>query len=557
MKLTKVNVVAGLTVAAVGAPQCLAYAMMAGLPPVYGLVAAAVPGLVAALISRSTSTITGPTNTTALLVLAALLPHLTANGVVDARGLAALATLTFLSGVLRLALSGIGGSTLVRFLPESVLVGYTAAVAVLIVVMQLDEAMGLSQVVGTGLASETASLVRAVQAGTYPQWPAILMTLGTLALLLGVQRRYPRLPMALIVVVGSALLAYLLHLDGSVGLPIVADRTPLSLGVPPHALPSLDPDLIEAFLTPAAAIALLGTLELTAVLRTDGLRIDMRREIRAQALANMVGSLVSAQPASVSLTRSALLRQFPGTTRLAPMVAAVATVPLIIAAPMLGYVPQSVLAGVLFATAYSMVDRVKVRRIWRASHKARINLAVTLTAALLFKLEWAIVMGVAFSLVQYLADSATPRLRLYVPAYGMRLNPYVAGEAADIIVVEVSGELHFAAAQAFLSNASELIPPGVRHVVLDLSHAHAIRFTALVAFEELAEDLERLGAKLHIAGVSKEFASVLAKAESSLDFTAAYDEPGRSVQESLTKFYIDPSLTETARLARFFGKPTG
>ncbi len=554
MKLTKTDLVAGLTVAAVGAPQCLAYAMMAGLPPVYGLVSAAVPGLIAAAMSRSHNMVTGPTNTTALLVLAALLPHLTADGVVDARGLAALGTLTLLTGVLRLALSGIGGSTLVRFLPESVLVGFMCGVAVLIVVMQLDEAMGLSHVVGTGLASEAASLTRAFQAGIYPKWTAIAVTVVTVAMLIPLQRRYPRLPMALIVMVGSSLLAYALGLDETNGLPIVSDRTPLSRGMPPHALPSLDPDIVEAFLTPAAAIALLGTLELTAVLRSDGLRIDMRREIRAQAFANIVGSLVSAQPASVSLTRSALLRQTPNTTRMAPIVTALATVPLVIAAPLLGFVPQATLAGVLFATAFKMVDRVKVRRIWLASRKARLVLAVTLTAALLFKLEWAIVLGVAFSLVQYLADSATPRLRLYVPAYGMRLNPYVKGEAADIIIVEVSGELHFAAAQAFLSEIFELMPASPKHVVLDLSHAHAMRFTALVAFEELEGELATQGARLHIAGVSSEFASVLRKAESNLAVTPAFDEPGRSVQEALQSFYIDPSLTETARLARFFGK---
>ncbi|HSI04558.1 MAG TPA: SulP family inorganic anion transporter, partial [Myxococcota bacterium] len=511
-------------------------------------------GLIAAAISRSHNMVTGPTNTTALLVLAALLPHLTANGVVDARGLAALGTLTLLTGVLRLALSGIGGSTLVRFLPESVLVGFMCGVAVLIVVMQLDEAMGLSHVVGTGLASEAASLTRAFQAGIYPKWTAIAVTIVTVAMLVPLQRRYPRLPMALIVMVGSSLLAYALGLDETNGLPIVSDRTPLSRGIPPHALPSLDPDIVEAFLTPAAAIALLGTLELTAVLRSDGLRVDMRREIRAQALANIVGSLVSAQPASVSLTRSALLRQMPNTTRIAPIVTAVATIPLVIAAPLLGFVPQATLAGVLFATAYNMVDRVKVRRIWLASRKARLVLAVTLTAALLFKLEWAIVLGVAFSLVQYLADSATPRLRLYVPAYGMRLNPYVKGEAADIIIVEVSGELHFAAAQAFLTEIFELMPASPKHVVLDLSHAHAMRFTALVAFEELEAELAAQDAKLHIAGVSTEFASVLHKAESSLDVTPAFDEPGRSVQEAMRAFHIDPSLTETARLARFFGK---
>ncbi|MBC7795098.1 MAG: SulP family inorganic anion transporter, partial [Clostridia bacterium] len=436
----------------------------------------------------------------------------------------------------RLGLAGFGGTTLVRFLPESVLVGFTAGVAVLMVVMQLDEALGVQGVVGTGFFSEATSLVIGATNGNPPRLFAIAVTLLTVICLIIFQPRYPRIPFALVVLVGSSVVAYWVGLDASTGLPLVGDRTALAHGIPKYALPSIDPRIIESFLTPAAAIALLGTLELTAVLRVDGLKIDMRREIRAQAYANIAGSLVSALPASASVTRSALLKQTPNTTRAAPMITAIATLPLVFAAPLLGRIPQATIAGVLFATAYQTIDRHKIQRIWQASQKGRLAFVITLGSALFFRLEWAIVFGTAFSLILYLADSARPRLRLYVPGQGERLLPYVRGEQAEVIVIEVSGELHFAAAQAFLAQVYELMPKHVSHAVLDLTHAHAMRFTALVAFEELAADLKKYGAQLHIAGVGDEFVDVLRKSKSTLRVTPASDEPGRSVQDALSAF---------------------
>ena len=136
------DVVSGLTVALVGLPQCLAYAMMSGLPPAYGLVTAAVPGALAAIAGRSAQVITGPTNTTGLVILAALGPWIGASGLLSEEGLPVLATLTVLAGLLRILGSMVGAAELLRFLPLSVLVGFTAGAGILIGVMQLDEALG-------------------------------------------------------------------------------------------------------------------------------------------------------------------------------------------------------------------------------------------------------------------------------------------------------------------------------------------------------------------------------------------------------------------------------
>ncbi|HUG54644.1 MAG TPA: SulP family inorganic anion transporter, partial [Vicinamibacteria bacterium] len=225
---------AGLTVALVGLPQCLAYAMMSGLPPAYGLSTAVVAGAVAALAGRSPQVVTGPTNTTGLLVLAALFPFLGANGLLERDALSVLATLTLLAGAIRIGAALVGGAQLVRFLPESVLVGFTAGAALLIGAMQLDEAAGLPPVRGAHLPEQLAALAAA--AGQV-RWPALAVAAAT-ALVVALGRRWSaRLPWALVLVTGTTLAAWGLGLHSGSGLPLVFERAPLAAGWPPGAWP--------------------------------------------------------------------------------------------------------------------------------------------------------------------------------------------------------------------------------------------------------------------------------------------------------------------------------
>lgn len=524
------DLLAGLTVALVGLPQCLAYALMSGLPPAYGLSTAVVAGLVAALLGRSTQVVTGPTNTTGLLTLAALLPFLGENGLLAPAGLPALASLTLLVGLIRIVAALLGGAHLIRFLPESVLVGFTAGAGILIGSMQLDEALGLPAVRGSGLASELQGIVASL-AGV--RLPAVLLTLATVAAVALGRRWSRRVPFALLAVAAAAGLAWSLGLGGATGLPLVSDRAGIPSGWPAGALPVLQPNLLQGFLVPASAIVLLGTLELAVTARAQGGRPDMRREILAQGWANVVGAFAASFPASASLTRSALLRLGGAKTRLAAGAGAVFTLPILLfAGPFVGYIPQASLAGILFVTAYAMLDRTAMRRLWRASRETRLLLLVTLVATLVLPLEWAILLGCGTGLVIHLANTSAPRLRLLRPE-GERLVPVASGGVPETVVLEVSGDLHYAAVPPFVAEAERLLPASVRAVVIDLSHAHQIRFTALRALEQLAEQLGREGAALWLAGVDQDTRDLIERSGSPLPFVPAEVEPGLSLRRCL------------------------
>lgn len=508
------DITAGVTVALIGLPQCLAYAMMSGLPPAYGLSTAAVAGIVAAMLGRSAQVVTGPTNTTSLLILGALIPFFGANGLLRPDAIRVLATLTLLAGLLRIVAAMAGGAHLIRLIPESVLTGFTTGVAILIAVMQLDEALGLRPARATGLLSELAEILSHIGEA---QWPAIGIAVAT-ALFVGLARpRMPLAPLALFALLAATVAAWSMKLDATKGLPIVSDRSVMTSGWPPMALPLMDLPLIQSLFIPAAAIVLLGTMELAVVSRAGGARPDMRREILAQGFANVAGAFGGAFPASASLGRSALLRVSGARTRLAGAVAAIASAIILIAGGRVaGWIPQASLAGILFVVAARMIDWKGIRRLWNASNETRLLLVETLAATLLLPLEWAILLGTATALVIHIANTSAPRLTLLRREGKVMLVPVAPGDNPELVVLQVSGNLHYAAVAPFLEEAEDMIPASVRTLIIDLSHAHEIRFAAVRALERLAEEMEHDGGVLRLTGVDTDTARLLERSGSKL-----------------------------------------
>lgn len=536
--LIRSEVTAGLTVTLVGLPQCIAYALMSGVPPAYGLVTAAVPGLIAALVGKSNQIVTGPTNTTGLLILAALSPFLGEGGVIGASALPVLATLTVMAGLIRVVLALGGGAAILDFLPESVLTGFTTGAAVLIAAMQLDEGLGLERVSGGSLRQQIESIAQRIGEGHTPMWIAVVVAAVTIAMLLVVRKRLPRIPVALLVVLAGVALSAGLGLDAATGLPIVSDQAPVPQGWPELAAPSTDPEVWRHLAVPALAIVLLGTLELTVSARAGGAMPDLRREILGQGAANVAGAFAGAFPASASLTRSALLRLGGAQTRLAAGLSAVFVLPvLLFAAPLANQIPKASLAGVLFVTALGMIDVTQIRRMLAVRGETRMLLLVTFVGTLVLPLEWAILGGAALGLVRHLDKATRPRVRVYALARDTdgrpRLTPLAPDAPSEHVVVEVSGTLYYAAVRNFLAELSAKVPGSATRVLLDLTHAHDMRYSALISFERIAADLEQRGGRLVLAGVSEAFAEYMRRAGSPLRVVVDTGHPGEALAAAL------------------------
>lgn len=527
----RADVLAGATVALVAVPQCLAYSSMAGLPPAYGLATAIVPALVAALAGRSPTVVTGPTNTTSLLILGVVLPFLGPRGLAP-EALQWVATLTLLCGVLRIVVAYGGGAVLIRFLPESVLAGFIVGAGILIGLMQMDEALGLPAVSAAGAWAELRGLAAAWAMSPGPSPLAIGVAVVSAAAVAIGQRVSPRLPVALAVVAGGALMAWILGLDASRGLPLVSDRAAVPSGWPPGAMPSFDLNVIGQLLLPAAAIVLLGTLELIVTIRAEDPRADLRREIAAQGLANVAGAFASAFPASASLTRSVLLRMGRPSSRAAAAMAALLILPvLLFGSGMIAHIPQASLSGVLFVIATAMVRQPALGRMWNASGVSRLLLVTTLVSTLVLPLAWAVFVGAGLGLVIHLVRTSTPRVRA-LSFKEDRLVPVEEGPDQSVVVLEISGAVHYAAAEPLIDQLQQQLPSAARLVIVDLSHAHEFRFTGLRALEWWAADLTRRGIEVRLAGVTPEVRDLLQGAESHLAYTMWDPEPGRSAWNS-------------------------
>jgi SulP family sulfate permease len=276
----------------------------------------------------------------------------------------------------------------------------------------------------------------------------------------------------------------------------------------------------------------MGTLELLVVTRADPTRPDVKREILAQGAANTVGAFASAFPASASLTRSALLRYGSPSSRRAAGAAALVTLPLLlVGSRLINYIPQAALAAVLLITAASMVMQPSLKRLWRASGVSRLLLGVTAASTLILPLEWAVFVGAGLGLVIHLARTSRPRVRA-LTFEGNRLVPVGESETPQVAVLEISGAVHYAAAEPLLQELQEQLPASAKTVIVDLSHAHELRFTGLRALEWWADDLKRRGVELRLAGVNAEVRDLLVSTHSHLPYTMWDPEPGRSVWKS-------------------------
>lgn len=516
------DLLAGLTVTLVGLPQCLAYAMVAGLPPAYGLSTAAVAGLVAALVGRAPNVATGPTNTTGLLVLAALAPYLGPNGLLEEQFLPILASLALMAGVFRIVAALLGGAHLVRFIAESVLTGFMAGAGILIAVMQFDEAVGLTRVRGANLWSQLQAISDAHDS---PKMAAIVITALTVAAIATARRIRPSFPMPLIVVVLAMIAAPFIR-DAGVALPVIADAAAVPSGWPTMALPSTDWSVYRDLALPSFAIVLLGTMELTVSLRRGGRSPDVKREIIAQGAANTVGAFLASFPASASLTRSALLETAGGRTRLAAIASAIFVLPAVFfGSGLLGVMPQASLAGVLLYTAYRMLNLRRARRIWQTSRASRLLLAVTFIGTVTLPFVWAILIGVGLALAIQLAVSSEPRFTL-LAFQGDRVVPYSKTGECRTVVVEISGALYFAAVDNLAATIAAMIPPEANHVIIDLTHAHQARFAAIQAFEELQKRLLEHGTRIGLCGVSERFSPMIRRAGVTIPYVLYDPTPG-------------------------------
>ena len=442
----RADLVAGLTGAIVVLPQGVAFATIAGMPPEYGLYAGMIPAIIAAVFGSSRHLVSGPT-TAASVVLFSSLSVLAMPGTPDYVALAL--TLTFMVGLLELILGFARMGALVNFISHSVVVGFTAAAAVLIAAKQLKHFFGVEMDSGGHLHDILFEFGRHL---LEINPAATLVAATTLAAGIACKRWLPKVPyMIVAMIVGSLLAVGLTDWLGAATTGI-ATVGALPATLPPLSAPSLTLEHIRELAPSALAVTLFALTEAVSIGRAlaarGGYRIDGNQEFIGQGLSNIAGAFFSGYVATGSFNRSGVNYEAGARTPLASIFAALMLMAIVLlVAPYASYLPKAAMAGVLFLVAWGLIDRQEIREILHASKRETAVLAVTFFSALFVELEFSIFAGVLLSLVLYLDRTSKPRILTLAPDARYPNNAFTAEPGVDqcpqLRFIRIDGSLFF------------------------------------------------------------------------------------------------------------------
>lgn len=500
------DVLAGVTVAAYLVPQVMAYATVAGLPPVAGLWAALVPMGVYALLGSSRQLSVGPESTTALMTATALAPLVVGD---PARYAAMAAMLALLVGAICLVAGLCGLGFLADLLSRPVLVGYMTGVAVIMISGQLDKVSGV-EVTG----DEFVDQIRSFASGLGSvHVPTVVLSAAVLALLLLLYRIAPRFPGPLVAVLAATAVVWLFSLDDK-GIRVVGG---IPAGLPVPTLPPVAMTELLALAIPAAGIAVVAFSDNALTARTFAARkgdtIDASAELRALGICNLTTGVTQGFPVSSSGSRTALGDTVGSRTQLYSLVM-LATVLLVMLAgrDLLEHFPIAALGALVVYAALRLIDAAEFRRLARF-RRSELFLAVATTVAVLgFGVLYGVLVAIALSLMDTLRRIARPHDSVlgYVPGVaGMHdVDDYPdARPVPGLVVYRYDAPLFFANAENFRERALAAVEAAdgpVEWFVLNAEAQVDPDLTAVDALEQLRRDLTARGIVFAMARVKSD-----------------------------------------------------
>jgi SulP family sulfate permease len=497
------DLIAGLTVGVMMLPQAIAYSLLAGLPPQMGLYTAIVGGIAAALWGSSDQLHSGPTNTISLLMLSTLAVITTPE---SSNYLAAAGLLTLMVGVFQLGLGLLRLGFVVNFVSYSVIVGFSTGAGILIALRQIAPLLGLDMPrsdVLTGLRDSLLSLPEVM-----PLTAAL--GIGTMALIIVLRRLNPRLPGALIAIAVASLVVFLLG-ERAADVAVIGN---IQGGIPPLAqLPIFDLELVGQLSVGALAVAAIGLVQSTAVSRSLAAqtrqRLDNNQEFVGQGFANIFSALFSGYATSGSFTISAVKYRSGGKTRLASVFAGLIILLAVLAiGPVGAYMPVSALAGTLIITAYHMIDKAEIRRIFQGAPGDAIIMVVTFLGTVFLELDFAVLSGILLSFVLYLIRTSAPRVHVVVPDESFRHFAHrpEAPVCPQLGIVEIMGDLYFGAVNHIEEEILEQAAnnPEQRFLLIRMQRVNQVDFSGIHMLESLIDTYRDKGGDVFLVYVNEQ-----------------------------------------------------
>jgi SulP family sulfate permease len=508
----RADLIAGVTVALVLIPQSMAYAQLAGLPAYYGLYAAFLPGMIAALWGSSKQLATGPVAVVSLLTASALTPF----AQIGSEQFVALAVMmALLVGLVQLTLGLFRLGVVVNFLSHPVIVGFTNAAALIIGLSQLNKIFGVPMPRSEHFINDIWAVLQQV-GGTH--WPTLIMGAVAFAIMWAMRRYVPKLPGVLVAVAVTTLASWATGFAAHGG-KVVGD---IPSGLPSLALPQLNLELLRQLITSAIIISLVGFMEAISIAKAMAAktkdRIDPNQELIGQGMANIIGSFTQAYPASGSFSRSAVNLNAGARTGMSSVFAGlVVLATLLLLTPLLYHLPQSVLAAVIMMAVIGLINFGAIKEAWKAHVHDGVASLVTFVATLAFAphLDNGILVGAGLAIVLFLYRTMKPRVALLgrFPDGTLRdrhVHPDLPTDER-IVAMRFDGQLYFANVSYFEDTILAAVAdhPNAKYLLVVGDGINQLDASGEEVLHHLVDRLAANGITMVLSGLKRQVIQVL------------------------------------------------
>ncbi|MEO1628922.1 MAG: sulfate permease, partial [Bacteroidota bacterium] len=495
---------AGLTVGVMLIPQGMAYAMLAGMPPIYGLYAAIIPPCLYAILGTSRHLMLGPTALDSLLIAAGL-GALAVEGSAEYIELAIL--LALLVGLIQLLMGVFKLGFLINFLSRPVISGFTAAAALIISASQLKHLLGLQFDSGHFLHQVLGHTFGHIQE---LHWPTFWVGLGGILLLLLVKHwRFP-IPGPILAVVFGMGIVWGFQLEEQ-GIRVVGA---IPKGLPSLTMPVWDPARIMELLPIAGTIAFISVMESTAIAKAfqfkHNYRIVPDQELIALGLSNIGASFFRGFSFSSSFSRSAVNSQVGGQSAMSGIFAAAFIVlSLFFLTPYLYHLPHTILASIIMVSVLGLIDLKEWRYLWHSNRTDFVMLLITFLGTLGLGIMQGILIGVGLSIGMVIFRTTRPHMAVLGKIPGLdqykNINRFDQLEVRpDILIIRFDARLYFANVSYFLDTIDDWIEQkgeGLRLLILDAESINDIDSSGIRCLETLVTNTKAKGVRLYFAMV--------------------------------------------------------
>ena len=498
------DVFAGLTVGTVLIPQGLAYGLMAGVNPIYGLYAGFIPLFIYALFGSSTKLSIGPVAISAILIF---------DGVrkiadpMSGEYLALVIALGLFIGVLQIVLSFLKLGIVANFLSRPVIAGFISAAVIIIVGTQLKDALGFAIPIFPNTFEVYAFAVKNL--GDV-QWISVVIFVTAILIISLFQKFSPKVPGPFIAVALSIVVCYIFRLD-RVGLDIVG-RIPS--GLPDMVFPDITFQNLQLLLPTIFTVTLIGMVESISIAKTMESKykdhhVNTNQELFALGISKVIGSLFSSIPSSGSFSRSAINGNSGSTTNISSIVTFILMAfALLFFMPLFTYLPKSVLAAIILISVFSLFDYKEAINLWKTHKQDLAMMLTTFAMTLIFGIETGVFSGVLLSILMVLYKSSRPHMAVLgnIPGthYYRNMERYQKAEGFDLgVIIRFDNQLYFGNADFFKEGMLDIInqqEKDLKYVILKAQNIYDIDSSGIHKLRELDNYLKDNNIELHLCG---------------------------------------------------------